>query len=469
MTINTSLLAPAALLELRRTLKGQMFTADQREYEHLRKVWNAAVDAFPALIVQAEDAADAAHAVTFARAQNLLLAVRSGGHSPAGFGTVNGGVLLDLSRMKGFDLDPETCQVRLESGLTWGEVADRMHPHGLALTSGNVATVGVGGMTQGGGIGWFVRQHGLTIDRLKAVELVTAGGEIVRASASEHPELFWGLRGAGANFGVITALEFEAHQGGMVYGGLMAFDGSNPAELLAEYTRLSLEAPDFLTTEAMLMLAPPMPFLPPEAVGRPLLLVLACYSGPLEQGEGALGPLRRLGTPLADLMGPLPYPALFKFSEMGEQRGFAHFTRSQFVNRATPAFFEALSQATLQVMNPGTMVQLRPLGGEMRRIPASSTAFAGRDHDLLLLVAHLIPDPATHTAAQSANEHIFAAVRSVGAGAYGNYIGLNEEGRVSEVFPSTTFERLTRLKAEWDVDNVFSRNVNVRPAPRERV
>ncbi|MFB9993874.1 FAD-binding oxidoreductase [Deinococcus oregonensis] len=278
--MNTSLLAPAALLELRRTLSGQLSTADQPVYEHLRKVWNAAVDVSPSLIVQA----DAAHAVRFARAQNLRLAVRSGCHRLWHRGRR---VLVDLSKMKGVDLGPETHHVRLESGLTWGEVAALMHPNGLALTAGNVATVGVGGMTQGGGIGWMIRRHGLTIDRLKAVELITVGGQIVRASLSEHPELFWGVRSSGATFRILTALEFEAHEGGMVYGGLLAFDGPNPAGLLAEYTPLSLEAPEDLTTEAMLMLAPPMPFLPPRRWA-----VRCCWFWPVSAAPSGRAKLR---------------------------------------------------------------------------------------------------------------------------------------------------------------------------------
>ncbi|GBF06189.1 hypothetical protein DAERI_070187 [Deinococcus aerius] len=457
---------PAALLELRLNLAGRAITSEASEYGARRAVWNAAADAFPALIVQPLDAGDVARAVRFARTQRLPLAVRGGGHSPAGFGTVDRGVVIDLSLMRAVAVEPETRRVRVEAGATWGEVAAHLHPHGLAITAGDVPTVGVAGLTQGGGIGWFVRKHGLALDCLRAAELVTADGQFLRASATEHPDLFWGLRGGGANFGVITALEFEAHPGGTVYGGMVVYDGADARHVLGEYARIAQAAPDDLSTQAVLMAAPPLPFVPAELVGRPVVMVAVCHSGDPAEGERVVAPLRRLGTPVLDLIGPMPYPALLQMYAEGGQGGLRHYVRAQFVRRLDAAFLDALVEGAMGAFNPGTHVQLRVLGGELARIPASGTAFAHRDKAGLLMVAHAcpadLPAPVADLTRQ-ATEHVFAAVRPFADGTYGNFLGLGEEDRTAEVYGERVLARLAALKAQYDPENVFARNANVRP------
>ncbi|GBF06761.1 FAD linked oxidase domain protein [Deinococcus aerius] len=463
--------SPAALLELRLSLAGRALSSEQPEYEVRRPVWNAQVDAHPALIVQPQDAGDVARTLRFARGQRLPVAVRSGGHSPAGFGTVERGVVIDLSGMRGIEIDPDTRRVRLEPGLTWGEVARALEPHGLAITAGDVPTVGVGGLTQGGGIGWFVRKHGLNIDRLRAVELVTADGQFLRASATERPELFWGLRGGGANFGVVTAYEFEAHEGGTVLGGLVMYpvrDAAHARQLLSEYARIAGSAPDDLSTQGLLVAAPPLPFIPEELVGKPLVVVSLCYSGDLTEGERVVSPLRTLAEPLLDTVAPMPYSGLLEMPPYGQagDHGFHHALRAAFLKELPEEFFGALTDSALGAGHPGMLIQLRMLGGEMSRVPASSAAFAHRDKAAILMISHITPvgaPPEVEAWGQRATEAVFAAVRPLASGTYGNFLSVGEEDRVREVFPGSTHARLAALKAEYDPENVFARNANVKP------
>jgi FAD/FMN-containing dehydrogenase len=300
-----------ALQALRMRLRGELVLPENLEYESARTVWNGGADCHPALIVRCVDASDVAASVTFAKEQGLVLSVRSGGHSPAGYGTNNGGMVIDLSQMKAISVDPERCWARLEAGLTWNEVANALQPYGLALTSGDTGTVGVGGLMLGGGIGWMVRKYGMTIDHLCAVELVTADGQSLRTSSDERPDLFWGLRGGGGNFGIATAFEVEIHQAGMVLGGAVFYEMAEAEAILQEYARYAVAAPEELTTMALLMAAPPAPFIPPSKQGVPVVAIFICYTGDLAQGEQFIAPLRQLGTIVADVISPIPYPVMF--------------------------------------------------------------------------------------------------------------------------------------------------------------
>lgn len=299
---------------LKASLQGEVVLPGDESYDSLRRVWHGMIDCNPALIVRCASAADVIAAINFARERGIEMAARSGGHSMAGYGTSEGGMVIDLSDMKAIAIDPLRCTARIEPGLTWGEVANALQPYGLALTSGDVATAGVGGLLLGGGIGWMVRKYGLAIDRLRAVELATAGGQLVRASADENSELFWGLRGGGGNFGVATAFEVNLHPGGTILGGAVFYEATEAERILKDYARIASEAPDELSTQAILVLAPPMPFIPPEKQGIPVVGILVCYTGDLVEGERIVAPLRQLATPIADLISPMPYPAIFAFN-----------------------------------------------------------------------------------------------------------------------------------------------------------
>jgi len=445
-------------------LMGVVITPAHADYEAARGVWNAAVNARPAAVVSPHDAKGVALAVHFAREHHLPIAVRSGGHSPAGFGTMDGGLVIDLSNLKSMHVDVARRVARIESGLTWGEVAEALHPHGLALTSGDTATVGVGGLTLGGGIGWMVRKHGLALDRLRAVELVSAEGALLRASATEHSELFWALRGGGGNVGIATAFEFDVHDGGTVLGGAVFYDASDAtrtAEMLRVYAEYALSAPDDLSTQAIIIAAPPAPFVPQDIVGTPLLGILVCHAGDLTEGERVLAPLRALGTPVADLVGPMPYPAIFGLAEVGTVRGLRHYSRSMFLSTFSEADADALVRAALATVNPGSLVQLRALGGAISRVPSDATAFAHRDKNFMLLVSNFSPDPSDANRCQAASDAVWRAVCHRDLGMYGNFVSAVEEGRAHDVYPAATFARLAEIKRRYDPHNVLSRNVNI--------
>lgn len=450
---------------LRARLQGEMIKPGDQGYEQARGVWNGVADGHPALIVRCADAVDVAAALAFAREQSLPVAVRSGGHSVAGYSTGDG-LVIDLSPMKGIEIDPVRRVARVESGLTWGEVAAATQPYGLAITAGDTATVGVGGLTLGGGIGWMVRKHGLAIDNLRSVEVVTADGGFLRASATENADLFWGLRGGGGNFGVATAFEFDMHSAGMVLGGGIFYDASDPAELeriLGEYARLAVAAPDELTTQAIMIPAPPAPFIPAERQGTPGIAILVCYTGDLAEGERVVAPLRRLATPLADIIGPMPYAQIFALTAEGEARGLRHSVRSLLLRTLDGDALRALASESAATISPETLIQLRVLGGAMERVPADATAFAHRDAKFALMVTNFgVGDDDSARVART--ERLWQALRPYGHGVYVNFLGNEGAERIAEAYPAPTYARLAALKAQYDPTNVFRGNQNIPPA-----
>ena len=453
--------------DVRPRVQGAVIEPHDRTYEQARTVWNRAIDRRPALVVRCADAADVACAVIVARAQGLPVAIRSGGHSLAGHSTCDGGLVIDLSAMKAIGIDPVRQIARIEPGLTWGEVAGEAQQYGLALTSGDTATVGVGGLTLGGGIGWMVRKHGLTIDNLRSVDLVTADGQVVTASAEVNADLFWGLRGGGGNFGVATAFEFQLHPAGLILGGAVFYEAGEASEILRSYARHAAAAPDELTTMALLMPAPPAPFIPPERQGEPILAIAVCYAGDLAEGERVVAPLRRLGTPIADVVGPMPYSAMFALTTDGEVRGNQHHVRSLFLETLDEGVLETIVAQAHAIMSPGTIVQLRILGGAMGRMPADATAFAHRDKPAMLTVIHYGPAGADEAAClRSRTERVWQALRPYAAGVYVNFLGDEGEERIRAAYPPATYARLVALKDRYDPENLFRLNQNVMPSGR---
>src|SRR5216684_6683162 len=435
-----------SMQELVASLHGELVLPDTPDYESARGVWNGAADRHPALIVRPVNAADVITAINFAREQDIEVSVRSGGHSLAGYGTNDGGLVIDLSLMKAITVDPERRIARIEPGLTWGEVASTLQHFGLALTSGDTSSVGVGGLLLGGGIGWMVRKYGLTIDRLRAVELVTADGAFLRASANEHSELFWGLRGGGGNFGVATAFEVDLHLAGMVLGGAIFYDATDVKSLIRAYAHYAAAAPDELTTEALLMYAPPAPFLPQAQQGKLVFAIQLCYSGDLAEGERVVAPLRALRTPIADLVAPMPYPAIFPLTEDDPMRGFAHDGRSLFLETLNDEALDTLAQEAVVFMAPGIAVQLRVLGGAMGRVPADATAFAHRDAQMMIVVAHAGPRSANTAFLHASMEQIWQAIWPYRAGVYVGFLMEEGEQRIHEAYPAATYARLAALK-----------------------
>jgi FAD/FMN-containing dehydrogenase len=452
---------------LQATLSGRLLSRHDEDYENERKVWNGMIDRYPALIVRCMDATDVIASVTFARDQGMAVAVRSGGHSFAGHSTIDGGMLIDLSSMRAITIDRGRRIARIEPGLTWGEVARAAHAYGLGLTSGDMASVGVGGLMLGGGIGWMVRKHGLAIDHLRAVELVTASGEILRASERAHPELFWGLRGGGGNFGVATAFEVELHPAGTMLGGAVFYEASEAERILHGYAHHATEAPDELSTQAMLMAAPPAHFIPQSLQGRPIVAILVCCAGDLAQGERVVAPLRRLATPIADLVGPMAYPALFDLTQVGTIRGLEQHVRSLFLQTLSGEVLHTLTEETLATMTPETIVQIRVLGGAMGRVSVNATAFAHRATQAMVIITNFGPPSANAEGRSARTEQVWKALQPYAEGVYVNFLAEEGEQRIHEAYPPATYARLAALKNRYDPTNFFHMNQNIKPFTKE--
>lgn len=451
----------AALRTLETQVRGRIIKTTDDEYETARQVHDMLVDRTPAAIVQTADAADVIRAVNFARAHALPLAVRSGGHSLAGHSMVDGGLVIDLAPMKAVSIDPERRTAWVQAGATTADLAEAAAMHGLALSTGDAASVGLGGLTLGGGVGWLTRKHGLTIDNLLAVELVTADGRLLMASETEHPDLFWALRGGGGNFGIATAFEFQLQPVETVLGGALILPPT--AEALRGVVDYASQAPDGLTTILMLMGAPPAPFIPAEQHGQLILMVLVCYTGDLAEGQAVVDELRAITPPIVDLVNPMPYPALFAFTADASQRQ-ATIVRS--------GFFEAFSDAAIEAMvthrqGPSgalNVVQIRPLGGAVARVPAEATAYAHRDKPYVVAVFSAWQNAAPVDQHRVWVEDLWAALEPEATGVYSNFLGSLDADRVGEAYPPATFARLTEIKRRYDPENLFRLNPNIPPA-----
>ena len=457
----TDELPDGAIRSLEARLRGEVVRPGDDEYDDARRVWNAVVDRHPTFIVRPRDVADVMHAVNFARTNDVALAVRGGGHSPAGYGTVDGGLVVDLSLMKRLEVDAARRVAGAEPGLTWGEYNARTHEHGLATPGGDVAAVGVAGLTLGGGMGWLMRKHGMTIDNLVAVDVVTADGLLVTASETEHPDLFWALRGGGGNFGIATGLWFRLVPVDTVLGGAIVYPATRAG--LRAYADATAAAPDELTTITFVQQAPPLPFIPAEAHGTPVHIILPCYTGDLDAGQRALATLRSLAgnTPLADTTGPMPYAALYDLTNMAAASR-PHMIRNAYVRDLTDETIEVVLDSVQHVTSPFSLVALRELGGAMARVPVDATAFAHRDKAFYVAAdSSWDQGPADQHVAWT--ETFWQAMAPHTAGAYSNFLEDEGEDRVRAAYTPETYARLAAIKARYDPDNLFRLNPNIAP------
>jgi FAD/FMN-containing dehydrogenase len=450
--------------QLRTALRGRVIEPQDAGYDQARAVANGAIDRRPAAIVRVADAADVARAISLARETGLELAVRSGGHSAAGHGVSEGGIVLDLSDMKAIDIDVEGRTAWAETGLTAGEYTASADAHGLATGFGDTGTVGIGGITLGGGIGFLVRKHGMTIDDLLAADVVTAGGELLRVDAESHPDLFWAIRGGGGNFGVATRFRFRMHKLGTIVGGMLILPAT--PEVIASFVAEAAAAPEELSTIANVMPAPPMPFVPAEHHGRPVVLALMVYAGAAEAGQRAIAPFRSLAEPIADLVRPMRYPEMYP-AEEGDYRPVAA-ARTMFLDAvdraAAGTILDRIGDSTAQM----AVAQLRVLGGAMARVPEEATAFAYRRRGLMVNVAALYASPEERPAHEAWVEGLAAELRRGEVGAYVNFLGDEGEARVREAYPGPTWNRLAKIKARYDPTNLFRLNQNIPPQMEPR-
>jgi hypothetical protein len=439
---------------------GRVIAPDDAEYDRARTVFYGGIDRRPAVIVRPADASQVARVVSAARETGLELAVRSGGHSLAGHGVCDGGIVLDLSDMRGLEIDPEGRTAWAQTGLTAGQYAKATAAHGLATGFGDTGSVGIGGLTLGGGVGYLSRANGLTIDDLLAAEMVTADGNIVEVDAENHPDLFWAIRGGGGNFGVATRFKFRLHDLDGVVGGMLMLPAT--AEIVRSFVAQAEAAPDELSTIANIMPAPPMPFVPPEQHGRLVVMGLLCYAGPPEAAEPVLAPFRSLATPIADMVRPIPYPEMFPPEE--EDFHPTAIGHTMFVDSvgqdAAETIVERLesSDATMRV------TQLRVLGGAIARVPAEATAYAHRGSRIMANVAAFYDGPEDKAVREAWVNDLAAELRQEDGGAYVNFLGEDGAERIRAAYPDATWDRLTAIKATYDPTNLFRLNHNIRPA-----
>jgi FAD/FMN-containing dehydrogenase len=449
------------LQELRAGFSGELIRAGDAGYDAARQVWNAAFDRRPTLITRPRTPEDVVAAVRFARSAGLPVAVRSGGHDPAGHGTADAALVVDLSLMRSVEIEADRSVGWAEPGATAGQYSQAGQPYGLATSFGDTGSVGLGGLTLGGGIGFLVRKHGLTIDSLLSAELVTAEGERLVTSEHEHPELFWALRGGGGNFGIATRFQYRLQPVGMILGGALILPATIQA--LRGFVEVAAAAPEELTMIGNLMFAPPAPFVPSEQHGKLVFAILACYTGDPGKGHRVLGPLRSLATPIVDALAPMPYPALYQFTAAASQR-VAGSHRTAFVDQLDDRLLEGFLDHMQGALSPLAIDQIRILGGAMARVPDDATAFAHRQRKAMVtsMTYWTRPDESERHRAWIDSWH--EQVRPLAHGAYVNFLEDEGQARIREAYPPQTYARLAAVKRQWDPDNVFRLNHNIDPA-----
>ena len=449
-----------SIAQLRTELAGPVLGPGDPGYDEARRVVLTAVDRHPAAIVRPVDSGEVARVISTARENGLELAVRGGGHSAAGYGTSEGGIVLDLTMLARLAIDADVRIARAAGGLTSGQVTAAAAQYGLAAGFGDTPSVGIGGLTLGGGAGFLVRKHGLTIDHLLAAEIVTTDGRVLEVDADRCPDLFWAIRGGGGNFGVVTRFDYRLHPVDMVTGGMLALPAT--PETLAGFVAEAEAAPEELSTIANVLLAPPLPFVPPELVGKPLLLALLVHAGRLEDGEQAVAPFRALAPPVADFVRAMPFAEMFTAeAQNGPPRSVVRTFFSDSIDEATAGeLLDRLQTSTAQL----PAAQIRVLGGAMARIPPEATAFAHRQRRLMVNVAAVYASPEEDLIHRAWAEDARAALRRGDAGAYVNFLGDEGEERVRDAYPGATWDRLAEIKRRYDPENVFRLNQNVPPA-----
>jgi FAD/FMN-containing dehydrogenase len=452
--------SPISIAALRAALKGQVITPDDAGYDEARTVFYGGIDRRPALIVRVANDADVAYVVSLARDTGLELAVRSGGHSVVGHSVTDGGIVLDLHDMRALDIDTERRTAWAETGLTAGELTTAAGAHGLAIGFGDTGSVGIGGITLGGGVGYLSRKYGLTIDSLLAADIVTADGQLVRVDAETHPDLFWAIRGGGGNFGVVTRFQYRLHEVGTVVGGMLILPAT--PDTIAGFMAEAEAAPDEFSAIANVMSAPPMPFVPAEYHGKLIIMAIMVYAGDVAEGQRVVAPFKALATPIADMVRPMPYPEIYPPDDSNYHP--TAVSRTMFIDTVDRSvadlILDRLQTSTAQM----AAAQLRVLGGAIARVPVEATAYAHRKSKIMVNVAAMF-GPAEDAARHQAWVTDFAAaLRQSDDGAYVNFLTSEGEEEIHAAYPGATYERLAAIKGRYDPTNLFRLNQNIQPA-----
>ena len=454
-----------ALRQLETGLKGRLVTPGGDGYEESRTIWNAMISKRPALIVQPDGVVDVCTAVKFAREHELLLAVRGGGHNIAGKALCEGGLQLDFSKMRAVKVDPSARTVVVGPGATLADLDAGTQAHGLAVPVGINSTTGVAGLTLGGGFGWISRTHGLTIDNLLSAQVVTADGEVLTASASENPDLFWAIRGGGGNFGIVTSFTFQAHPvGPEVLSGLIVYPFAQARDVIRQYRELCKTATDATTVWMVARKAPPLPFLPEEVHGTDVLVLAAMYCGDMADGEKALAPFRAIGKPIADVIGPHPFAGWQQAFDPLLTPGMRNYWKSHYFETLDDGWIDALEGAIATLPSPHTEIFVGQLGGRVRGESAESSAFGDRAFNYVMNVHGRWETAAEDVACVAWCRKFFEATESYSTGgAYMNFLTEDEADRVHDVYGANE-ARLSEIKKKYDPTNFFRANHNIKPS-----
>ena len=445
--------------ELRKSFDGKVIGPEDPEYDEARAVFHGGIDRKPAVIIRPKNTTEASRVVSLAAKTGLDLAIRSGGHSTAGHSVIDGGIVLDLADMRDLQIDVENQSAWAGAGLTAGEYTTAAGVYGLATGFGDTGSVGIGGLTLGGGIGYLVRKHALTIDQLLAAEIVTADGQVHLIDEDANPDLFWAIRGGGGNFGVVTRFQFRLHKVDSVLGGML-FLPATP-ETITSFIAEAYAAPDELSIIATVMNAPPMPFLPVEIRGTPIIMAMLVYAGEVEEGNRVLKPFKTIAPPVADMIHPMSYPEIYISGPGGGHALMA--TRTMFMDMINRSAAETILNHLQSSTASMAVVQLRVLGGAMARVPVDATAFAHRKSRILVNIAAMYQEPFKKAEHESWADEFMPAIRQNDSGAYVNFLGDEGDARVRAAYPGRTWERLTSIKARYDPTNLFHLNQNIPP------
>jgi hypothetical protein len=462
-------LAATAFDELGESFRGELLLPTSPGYDTARRIWNGAIYRHPACIARCTGVADVVAAVRFARDNDLEIAVRGGGHNVAGTAVCDDGLVIDLSAMQAVWVDPAGRTAWVQGGALWGDVDHETQAHGLATTGGIVSHTGVAGVTLGGGIGFLMRKHGLVVDNLLAAEVVTAEGSIVRASADDHPDLFWALRGGGGNFGVVTSFRFALHPlGPTVMAGPVFWAADDTADVLRFYRDFVADAPDELGTVVRLGTVPPLPGIPEDMHWRPAIAVNCCYAGAVEDGERAVRALRGVGRPLVDLLAPSPYVAFQSGIDATVLHGWHYRWKSTNLASLSDETIAVIADHAYAAGSPRSCVVMFHFGGAVVRVPHEATAYAGRDvaHNIVIEGVWLPDESGEHAAAETAwAQQFLQALEPHRAGSvYVNFLDSDDDsGRVREAYGDQIYRRLAEVKAKYDPDNAFHHNKNIQP------
>jgi FAD/FMN-containing dehydrogenase len=451
---------------LRNAIYGRVIGPEDEAYDEARSIWNGAIDRRPARIVRCSGVADVVAAVDFARERDLLVGVRSGGHGVGGHALCDGGLVIDLSPMKGIRVDPATRTARAEAGVLWGELDRQTQLFGLATVGGIVTHTGIAGLTLGGGIGWLMRKHGATVDNLLSADVVTAQGEIVTASEEENPDLFWAIRGGGGNFGIVTSFEYRLHRvGPIVLAGPVFHRLEDAPEVLRFYREFSAAAPDELTTIFDLSVAAPLPFLPEEVHGKPIVMVGACYAGSPDEGAEAVRPLKEFGSPIVDLLEPKPYTDLQSMFDPLVPHGLHRYWKSVELPPLTDDAIDTLVEHSTAPTSPRSYTIVFQLGGALARVGEGETAFSQRDaaHNVNINAVWTGEDPDAERHIAWARDFFGAMQPHAGGHVYVNFLGEEGANRVRQAYGAQNYERLVELKRAYDPTNFFRLNQNIEP------